>query len=79
MDRVGENIEEARRLLAEGDDKRAADLLTTAASECRDPTKAALIHSLALQGQERAGRFSRKRWDEPLRVSKLRLAAVESS
>ena len=73
MDRVGENIEEARRLLAEGDDKRAADLLTIAASECRDPSKAALIQSLALQGRERAGRFSRGRWDEPLRVSKLRM------
>jgi hypothetical protein len=76
MDTVSENIEEARRLMTAGEDRRAADLLTLAASECHDPAAAALIHGLAMQGQERSGRFTRKRWDEAIRLSELRLAQV---
>ena len=77
MDTVSENIEEARRLMSAGEDRRAADLLTLAASECHDPGSAALIHGLAMQGQDRAGRFTRKRWDEAIRLSELRLARVD--
>ena len=77
MDAVDETIEEARRLMTAGNDRRAADLLTLAASECHDPSKSALIHGLAVQGQERAGRFTRGRWDEAIRVSNLRLARVD--
>jgi hypothetical protein len=77
MDSVGEKIEEARRLLGEGKNRQAADLLILAASECHDPLKAAMIRSLALEGQERAGRFGKRRWDEAIRVSELRLASVD--
>jgi hypothetical protein len=76
VDTVTENIEEARRLLGEGDDKRAADLLTSAAGECRDERRAAMIRSLAIQGRERAGRFGKRRWDEAIRLSDEQLARV---
>jgi hypothetical protein len=76
MDTVSEGIEEARRLLVEGDDKRAADMLTTAASECSDERSAAMIRALAVQGRERSGRFGKRRWDEAIRLSDERLAQV---
>jgi hypothetical protein len=76
VDTVTETIEEARRLLGEGDDKRAADLLTSAAGECRDERRAAMIRSLAIQGRERAGRFGKRRWDEAIRLSDEQLARV---
>lgn len=74
MDTVTESLEEARRLIGVGDDKRAAQLLHTAALECHDPAKAAQIHALAVQGRDRAGRFGRRRWDEPIRIAEARQA-----
>ena len=50
MDTVTEGIEEARRLLGEGQDKKAADQLVQAAAVCRDPAQAAIIKSLAASG-----------------------------
>jgi hypothetical protein len=76
MDMLSETIEEARRLLGQGDDKRAADLLTTAAGECHDERRAAMIRSLALQGRERAGLFGKRRWDEAIRLADEQLAGV---
>jgi hypothetical protein len=76
MDTVSETIEEARRLLVEGNDKRAADLLTSAAAECGDERRAAMIRALAVQGRERAGRFGKRRWDEAIRLSDEHLARV---
>ena len=78
MDMLTETIEEARRLLVEGNDKRAADLLTTAAGECQDERRAAIIRSLALQGRERSGRFGKRRWDEAIRLADEQLAGVSS-
>ncbi len=72
MDAVTEALEEARRLLGTGDDRRAAQVLATAALECHEPAKAAQIHALALQGRDRAGRFGRRRWEEAIRVSEAR-------
>lgn len=77
VDSVEETIEAAREALGAGRDRRAADLLTSAAVECRDPTRAAMIRALALQGKERAGWFGRRRWDEAIRVSELRLANID--
>ena len=39
MDTVTEALEEARRMIGVGDDKRAAQLLHTAALECHDPAR----------------------------------------
>jgi hypothetical protein len=78
MDTVSETIEEARRLLGEGNDKRAADLLTSAATECSDERQAAMVRALAVQGRDRAGRFGKRRWDEAIRLSDERLAGAGS-
>jgi hypothetical protein len=78
MDTVSETIEAAREAMGAGRDKRAADLLTIAASECHDAEKASIIRGLAMQGRDRAGRFSRGRWDEAIRISELRLANVDA-
>jgi hypothetical protein len=78
MDTVSESIEEARRLLVEGNDKRAADVLTSAAAECADERRAAMIRALAMQGRERAGRFGKRRWDEAIRLSDEQLSRVGS-
>jgi len=78
MDTVTESIEEARRLLSEGQDKKAADALNRAAAECRDPAQAAKIKSLAEQGRERAGRFRKAQWDEAIRLAELRSELVSS-
>ena len=55
MDTVTEGIEEARRLLSEGQDKKAADQLVQAAAVCRDPAQAAIIKSLAASGARAGG------------------------
>jgi hypothetical protein len=78
MSSVVDTIEEARRLLGEGRDKQSADVLTQAASECSDPSQARMIMSLALDGQERAGRFSKRRWDEAIRLSQQRIETAAS-
>ncbi len=62
VESVTEMIEEARRLIGLGENKRAADLLTIAAGETSDPLQARMILQLAEQGQERSGRFGRRRW-----------------
>jgi hypothetical protein len=77
MENLTDTIEDARRLLGEGKNRRAAGLLTLAASECHDSTKAAMIRALALQGQEKAGRFGKHRWDEAIRVTGLRMSSVD--
>jgi hypothetical protein len=78
MDTVTEGIEEARRLLTDGQDRKAADILNQAASECQDPAQAAMIKSLAEQGRERAGRFRKAQWDEAIRLAELRSESVSS-
>jgi hypothetical protein len=74
MASVIDMIEEARQLLGEGRDKRAADVLTIAASECSDASQARMILTLAHEGQQRAGRFGKGRWNEVIRLSEKRLA-----
>jgi hypothetical protein len=73
---VEENIEKARRMMADGKDRRAANLLTLTAAENHDPGHAAEIHGLALEGRGRAGRFSRGQWDEVIRLSEKRLSVT---
>jgi hypothetical protein len=69
---VTATIEEARRELAAGHEKQAARLLTDAAYETHDPGVEHTIRELALQGREKAGRFSKGRWDEIIRIADLR-------
>jgi len=78
-DTVTATIEEARRLLGEGHDKRAAELLAIAAGECRDSSKAATIKTLAEQGRDRAGLFGKRRWDEAIRLCDEQMTAASPS
>jgi len=63
---------EARHHLDAGDDKQAARLLTDAAYHTHDPQIEQQVRELAAQGLERAGRFSKGRWEEIIRIADLR-------
>ncbi|MFN8188717.1 MAG: hypothetical protein U0R69_16745 [Gaiellales bacterium] len=69
-------IEEAKRLLAEGKDKKAAQLLTDAAYRTHDPELERKIRELATEGRDRAGFFGKGRWNEIIRVAELRSQAA---
>ncbi len=62
----------ARDHLTAGDDKEAARLLTDAAYHTHDPEIERQVRDLASQGLERAGRFSKGRWTEIIRIADLR-------
>lgn len=62
-------IEEARGMLDRGDDKAAARTLTDAAVACQDPGMAREIRALGERGLADAGRFSKGRWQEVIRLA----------
>jgi hypothetical protein len=64
-------VTEARDRLASGDDKEAARLLTDAAYGTHDPEIEEQVRALAAEGLERAGRFSKGRWKEIIRIADL--------
>jgi hypothetical protein len=68
-------IDEARALMGT-DEKRAARILTDAAVECHDAAEAREIRALGEQGLAAAGRFSRGRWQEVIRLADKHGAAV---
>lgn len=69
-------IEEAKRLLEAGKDKKAAQLLTDAAYRTHDPELERRIRDLAIQGREKAGFFGKGRWNEIIRIAELRSKAA---
>jgi hypothetical protein len=62
----------ARDHLAAGHDKEAARLLTDAAYHTHDPQLEQQVRELAEEGLQRAGRLSRGRWTEIIRIADLR-------
>jgi hypothetical protein len=68
-------VAKARDRLAAGDDKEASRLLTDAAYHTHDPEIEQQIRTLATEGLERAGRFSKGRWTEIIRIADLRAKA----
>jgi hypothetical protein len=62
----------ARGQLASGEDKEAARVLTEAVYHTHDPGLVQQVRELAAQGLERAGRFSKGRWEEIIRIADLR-------
>jgi hypothetical protein len=68
-------VDEARRLMADGKRRRAADLLITAASGCQDPELAARIRDLGEEGLGKAGRFGKGPWKEVVRIAGARAGA----
>jgi len=67
-------VVEARDQLAAGKDKQAARLLTDAAYHTHDPQIERDVRELASQGLERAGRFSKGRWEEIIRIADIHAA-----
>ena len=65
-------VSDAREHLAAGDDKEAARLLTDAAYHTPDPEIEQQVRALAAEGLDRAGRFSKGRWQEIIRIANLR-------
>jgi hypothetical protein len=61
-------VAKARDELAAGHDRKAAELLTDAAYQTRDPEIERQVRDLAAQGLERAGRFGKGRWKEIVRI-----------
>ena len=61
-------VAKARRQLADGDDKAAAQLLTDAAYQTRDPEIERQVRELATLGLDRAGRFGKGRWKDIIRI-----------
>ena len=58
------------------DDKAAARTLTDAAVACTDPGMAREIRAMGEQGLADAGRFSKGRWQEVIRLADKHGAAV---
>jgi hypothetical protein len=69
---VPDLVVEARDHLAAGDNKGAARLLTDAVYHTHEPELVQQVRELASQGRERAGRFSKGRWEEIIRIADLR-------
>jgi hypothetical protein len=65
-------VTDARDHLAAGDDKEAARFLTEAAYHTHDREVERQVRELAAQGLQRAGRFSKGRWEEIIRIADLR-------
>jgi hypothetical protein len=64
MDALAETLEEVRRLLSQGQTKKAADSLSFAVGLCEPGSvHQAEMRSLAEQGRSRTFMFGRRRWD----------------
>jgi hypothetical protein len=61
-------VAKARRQLADGNDKTAAELLADAAYQTRDPEIERQVRELAALGLGRAGRFGKGRWKDIIRI-----------
>lgn len=68
-------MNKARDCLDAHDDKQAARVLTDAAYHSHDPAVEQQVRALAAEGLERAGRFSKGRWQEIIRIAELRSQA----
>ncbi len=65
-------IERARVMLANGENKKASRLLTDTAIACRDADEATEIKALAAEGLAGAGMLGKSQWKEVLRLAALR-------
>jgi hypothetical protein len=69
---VVQTIDEAKRELAAGHKKRAAELLTDAAYGTHDAALESEIRSVAEEGLASTGLFGKARWNEIIRIAELR-------
>jgi hypothetical protein len=67
-----EDIQRARTMLAQGENKKASRLLTDMAIACRDADMAREIKAIAEEGVLGAGFLGKSQWKEVIRLAKLR-------
>jgi hypothetical protein len=67
-----DDIERARTMLAQGENKKASRLLTDVAIACRDAEQAREIKTIAAEGLAGAGMFGKSQWKEVIRLAALR-------
>ncbi len=67
-----DDIQRARTLLAQGENKKASRVLTDVAVACRDAEQAREIKAVAEEGIAGAGMFGKAQWKEVLRLAALR-------
>jgi hypothetical protein len=67
-----DDLQRARTMLAQGENKKASRLLTDAAIACRDAELARQIKALAEEGITGAGLLGKSQWKEVIRLAKLR-------
>jgi hypothetical protein len=65
-EQVAYSVEEARKHLAHGHRRKAADELQFAAERAVDPRHVSVIRQLATSSRESSRRFGRGRWDKIL-------------
>lgn len=69
---ITDDLQKARTLLTQGENKKASRLLTDLAIACRDADQAREIKHLAQEGIAGAGMFGKSQWKEVLRLATLR-------
>jgi hypothetical protein len=67
-----DDIQRARTMLAQGQNKKASRLLTDLAIACRDADEANEIKAIAEEGIAGAGFLGKSQWKEVLRLAALR-------
>jgi hypothetical protein len=67
-----DDLQRARTMLTQGENKKAARLLTDVAVACRDTDQAREIKTLAVEGLAGAGMLGKSQWKEVLRLAELR-------
>jgi hypothetical protein len=69
------SLDEARKYLAHGNRKRAADELQFAAERATDARHVSSIRQLAISARDGSWRFGRGRWDRVLETLEQRASA----
>ena len=67
-----DDLQRARTMLAQGENKKASRLLTDVAVACRDTEQAREIKAIATEGLAGAGMFGKAQWKEVVRLAELR-------
>ena len=68
---ITDDLQKARTMLAQGQNKKASRLLTDVAIACRDADQAREIKQLAEEGIAGAGMFGKAQWKQGLRPAAL--------
>lgn len=76
-EQISFSLDEARKFLAHGNRKRAADELQFAAERAVDARHVSSIRQLAIGARDGSWRFGRARWDRVLETLERRTSAQQ--